>query len=189
MLKLHVYGPYIAVLYSSNAALAHVKPVAHFFNPTKTFEDTLGFAASKCEGFQVLPFILKYLEGSDDAVTDHPGKLQKILLDFLNERDSVTVLGSTSADSMERVPTISFVIEDISPKTIVVEAEKISNCGFRWGHFYSKRLCDELLGLGPEGVTRVSMEHYKTEEEIHRLFDVLKKVLPNVWKCVNIIRA
>lgn len=178
MLNAKVYGPHIAVLYASNAAQAHVKPMAHFFNATKTLEDKLGFAASNYEGVQALPSIVKYLEGSDLAITEHEGKLQKILLDFLNARDDITVLGFTSADSKERVPTISFVVEGISPKTIVVEAEKISNYGFRWGHFYSKRLCDEVLGLGPEGVTRVSMVHYNTEEEIQGLVDILKKVLP-----------
>ncbi|KAH6644081.1 pyridoxal phosphate-dependent transferase [Boeremia exigua] len=173
-----VYGPHIAVLYASNAAQKHVKPLAHFFNPTKTLEDKLGFAGSNYEGVQAIPEIVKYLEGSDKAITEHEGKLQKILLDFLNSRDDITVLGSTSADSKERVPTVSFAVEGISPKQIVVEAEKISNFGFRWGHFYSKRLCDEILKLGPEGVTRVSMVHYNTEAEIHGLVDVLKKVLP-----------
>lgn len=96
----------------------------------------------------------------------------------MNSRDDITVIGSTSADSKERVPTISFVVEGMSPKTIVVEAEKISNYGFRWGHFYSKRLCDEILKVGPEGVTRVSAVHYNTEEEMHGLVEVLKKVLP-----------
>lgn len=58
------------------------------------------------------------------------------------------------------------------------DAEKISDFGFRWGHFYSKTLCEELLGLGSDGVVRVSMAHYNTEEEIHGLVEVLKKVLP-----------
>ncbi|KAF1350345.1 PLP-dependent transferase [Lizonia empirigonia] len=173
-----VYGPHMAVLYASNSAQQYVKPMAHFFNPTKTLEDKLGFAGSNYEGVQAIPEIVKYLEGSDEAIAEQEGKLQKILLDFLNSRDDITVLGSTSADSKARVPTISFVVKGISPKTIVVEAEKISNYGFRWGHFYSKRLCDEILKVGPEGVTRVSMVHYNTEEEIHGLVDVLKKVLP-----------
>jgi selenocysteine lyase/cysteine desulfurase len=93
-------------------------------------------------------------------------------------RSDIKVIGSTSSDSAVRVPTISFVVEGISPKTVVVEAEKISNYGFRWGHFYSKRLCDEVLELESEGVTRVSMVHYNTEDEIRGLVDLLKKVLP-----------
>lgn len=165
-------------MYASNSAQQYVKPLAHFFNPTKTLEDKLGFAASNYEGVQAIPEIVRYLEGSDAAITEHEGKLQEILLDFLNSRDDITVLGSKSADSKERVPTISFVVEGMSPKTIVVESEKISNYGFRWGHFYSKRLCDDILKVGPEGVTRVSMVHYNTEQEVHGLVDLLKKVLP-----------
>lgn len=152
--------------------------MAHFFNPTKTLEDKLGFAGSNYECVQSIPQIVKYLQGSNEAITAHEGKLQTILLDYLNSRSDVTILGSKSTDSAVRVPTISFVVEGISPKTIVLEAEKISNYGFRWGHFYSKRLCDEILGVGPEGVTRVSAVHYNTEEEIRGLVDVLEKVLP-----------
>ncbi|KAF2027158.1 PLP-dependent transferase [Setomelanomma holmii] len=173
-----VYGPHIAVLYASNSAQKHVKAMAHFFNPTKTLEDKLGFAASNYENVQTIPQITKYLDGSVDAITEQEGKLQKILLDFLNSRSDITVQGSTSADSSQRVPTISFTVDTVNPKQIVNEAEKISNYGFRWGHFYSKRLCDEVLGLGPEGVTRVSMVHYNTEDDIWGLVEVLKKVLP-----------
>jgi cysteine desulfurase family protein (TIGR01976 family) len=175
-----VYGPHIAVLYASNSAQQHMKPMSHFFNPSKTLEDKIGFAGSNYECVQSIPQIVKYLEGSDEAITQHEGKLQKILLDFLNSRSDITVIGSTSSDSSVRVPTISFTVDGMSSKKIVQEAEKISNYGFRWGHFYSKRLCDEVLQLEPEAVTRVSMVHYNTEDEIHGLVEVLKKVLPQV---------
>ncbi|KAJ4299597.1 hypothetical protein N0V90_004843 [Kalmusia sp. IMI 367209] len=172
-----VYGPHIAVLYASNAAQGHVKPLPHYFNPTKTLEDKLGFAASNYENVQSIPHIVEYLKGKSDAIAAHEGKLQAILLDFLNSREDITVLGSTSTDSAVRVPTISFVIEGRNSKEVVQEADKTSNFGFRWGHFYSKRLCDEVLGLGPEGVVRVSMVHYNTEDEIRGLVEVLKKIL------------
>jgi len=152
--------------------------MAHYFNPTKTLEDKLGFAASNYENVQSIPQIVKYLEGSSEAIAEHEGKLQKILLDFLNSRSDITVIGSTSSDSSVRVPTISFTVEGVSSKKLVNDAEKISNYGFRWGHFYSKRLCDEVLGIAPEGVARVSMVHYNTEDEIRGLIEVLKKVLP-----------
>lgn len=174
-----VYGPHIAVLYASKAAQQKaVKPMAHFFNPTNTLEDKLGFAASNYECVQALPQIVKYLDGAFDTISEHEGKLQKILLDFLNSRSDITVLGSTSTDSKVRVPTISFVVKGVNSKQLIAEAEKISNYGFRWGHFYSKRLCDEVLELEPEGVVRVSMVHYNTEDEIKGLVEVLKKVLP-----------
>lgn len=166
------------MLYASNEAQKHVKPLAHFFNPTKTLEDKLGFAASNYECVQSIPQITKYLDGAFDAIAEHEGKLQKILLDFLTSRSDVTVHGSTSADSSVRVPTISFTVKGMNSNQLVLEAEKISNYGFRSGHFYSKRLCDEVLGLEPEAVARVSMVHYNTEEEIHGLVEMLKKVLP-----------
>jgi selenocysteine lyase/cysteine desulfurase len=158
-----------------------MKPMAHYFNPTKTLEDKIGFAGSNYECVQSIPQITEYLSGAFPTITEHEGKLQTILLDFLNSRPDITVLGSTSTDSKVRVPTISFTVKGMSSKQIVAEAEKISNYGFRWGHFYSKRLCDEILELDPEGyVTRVSMVHYNTEEEIRGLVEVLKKVLPKV---------
>ncbi|KAF2850210.1 aminotransferas-like protein [Plenodomus tracheiphilus IPT5] len=173
-----VYGPHIAVLYASNAAQRHVKPMAHYFNPTKTLEDKLGFASSNYECTQSIPAVVSYLDGVFDGISEHEEKLSKILLDFLNSRPNVTVLGSTSSDGNVRVPTISFVVDGINSKEIVQQVEKISNYGIRWGHFYSKRLCDEILKLDAEGVTRVSMVHYNTEEEIHGLVKVLQKVLP-----------
>ena len=82
------------------------------------------------------------------------------------------------------------------------EVEKCSEFGIRWGHFYSKRMVDNLLGLREDGIVRVSMVHYNTgkyhylghsdplvflgtrradpsflEEEIHSLVKVLEKVL------------
>ncbi|CAO2652175.1 Nn.00g004580.m01.CDS01, partial [Neocucurbitaria sp. VM-36] len=154
-----VYGPHIAVLYASNAVQQHVKPMAHFFNSTRTLEDKIGFASSNYECTQSIPHIVSYLHGAFDEISKHEGKLQKILLDFLNSRPDIIVHGSTSASSIVRVPTISFTAEGMDSKDIVQEAEKISDYGFRWGHFYSKRLCDEVLGLGPNGVTRIYVLH------------------------------
>ncbi|KAF2715455.1 PLP-dependent transferase [Pleomassaria siparia CBS 279.74] len=173
-----VYAPHIAVLYASTAAQERIKSYGHYFNPTKTLEDKLGLAGSNYESSQSLTAAVAYLDGAFPAIKEHEGKLQKILLDYLNSRTDVTIHGSTSADSNERVPTVSFTVEGVSSRKIVEDAEKISNFAFRWGHFYSKRLCDEILELGPEAVTRVSMVHYNTEEEIHGLVEVLEKVLP-----------
>jgi selenocysteine lyase/cysteine desulfurase len=155
----------------------------HYFNPTKGLSDKLGFAGSSYEAVQSIPHIVAYLGGSNPgpvfaAIAEHEGKLQKILLDFLNSRDDITVHGSTSADPNVRVPTISFTVKGRRSRQVVEDAEKIGNFGFRFGHFYSKRLCDEVLGLEEDAVVRVSMVHYNTEEEIRGLVEVLKKVLP-----------
>lgn len=67
-----------------------------------------------------------------------------------------------SKDKALRVPVISFSIKGRSSKEVVEKVDGMSNFGIRWGHFYSKRLVDEVLGLGEEGVVRVSIVHYNT---------------------------
>ena len=75
------------------------------------------------------------------------------------------------------MPVISFSVRGKSSKEMVERAEKVSKLGFRWGHFYSKRLVDEILGLGEEGVVRASLVHYNTEEEAREWVRVVDGVL------------
>lgn len=67
-----------------------------------------------------------------------------------------------SKDKAKRVPVVSFSIKDRVSKKVVEQVDAMSDFGIRWGHFYSKRLVNEVLGLGEEGVVRVSMVHYNT---------------------------
>ncbi|KAF2748236.1 PLP-dependent transferase [Sporormia fimetaria CBS 119925] len=173
-----VYGPHISMLYASASAQDKITPLNHYFNPTDSLSDKLGLAGDCYEAVQSLPHIVEYLaQIGSDAISSHEGALQKILLDFLNKRDDITVHGSTSSDVGVRVPTVSFTVKGKGSRQLVEEAEKLGNFGFRWGHFYSKRLCDEVLGLGEDGVVRVSMVHYNTEEEVQGLIQVLEQVL------------
>ena len=116
-----------------------------------------------------LPSIVSYF-GADKtatwkAIAAHEEKLQDVLLSYLRKRDDVTIHGETSADQSRRVPVVSFTVKGRSSKDIVDGIESRSNFGCRWGHFYSKRLVDERLGLeGCNGVVRVSMVHYNTGE-------------------------
>ena len=77
----------------------------------------------------------------------------------------MTIHGERSADKVLRVPVVSFTVQGRSSKEIVEGIESKSNFGCRFGHFYSKRMVDDLLGLeGCDGVVRVSMVHYNTGE-------------------------
>ena len=126
-------------------------------------------------------------------IKNHEHRLQSLLLEFLtslkdsegNER--VRILGERDPDPEERVPTVSFVVKGKSSKDVVEGVDKAVGLtngalksakdgdqglgqsrqfGIRWGHFYSKRLCEEVLGLEKdgEGVVRVSLVHYNTGE-------------------------
>jgi len=72
------------------------------------------------------------------------------------------IFGEPSSNPDLRVPTVSFVIAGQGSRSVVERVEKVSAFGFRWGAFYSNRLVEDVLGLGKEGVVRVSMVHYNT---------------------------
>jgi selenocysteine lyase/cysteine desulfurase len=163
-----VYGPHISLLYGSAKAQEQVGSLGHYFNPSATLEGKLGLAASSYEMTQAIPKVLDYFGSGGDAAATwnamqrHEEQLAEFLLGYLRERKDVTIFGEPSADGEKRVPTISFVIEGQNSQDVVERVEKVSDFGFRWGAFYSNRLVENVLGLGKDGVIRVSMVHYNT---------------------------
>ena len=170
-----------------------IKPLGHYFNPSRTLEQKLALAASSYELTAAIPAVVEYLGGVDTSprvefwshARDHEHKLQKLLLDYLNSNERIRILGERSADPELRVPTISFVVEGKGSKILVDEVDSAAGIseeptetgqdgdqgmgeskqfGIRWGHFYSKRLCEEILNLPKdgEGVVRVSLVHYNS---------------------------
>lgn len=164
---MQVYGPHIAVLYASQAAQQSVTSLGHYFHtPADTLATKLGLAAASYELVGAIPSIVDYF-GPDrkqtwSAIAAHEQNLQKILLDYLNQREDVIVYSERSADAKLRMPVISFSVKGRSSKAIVEKVDGSSDFGIRWGHFYSKRMVDDLLGLKTDGVIRVSMVHYNT---------------------------
>jgi selenocysteine lyase/cysteine desulfurase len=49
--------------------------------------------------------------------------------------------------------------------------------GIRWGDFYAKRLIEALRLDKNDGVVRVSLVHYNTLEEVHRLIEVMDSLI------------
>lgn len=162
----------MSLLYASPLARSQLRPLGHFFNPRDTLEQKLGLAGSSYELVHGIPAVVEYLCGSDattdgvppkwEGIVAHEGALQATLLSWLNARDDVTVWGERSADPAVRVPTVSFTVRGWGSRELVEAVERESNFGFRWGSFYSVRLVSEVLGLGEDGVVRVSMVHYNT---------------------------
>lgn len=180
-----VYGPHNACLYASRSAQTHLHSLGHYFHtPANTLATKLALAGSSYELVSALPSIVSYF-GRDRraawaAIAAHEERLQGILLEYLNSREgSVTVYGEKRKEKELRVPVVSFSVRGRSSKGVVEAIEKRSGYACRWGHFYSKRLVDDTLGLGGEkgGVVRVSMVHYNTEEEIRGYVKILDEVL------------
>lgn len=172
-----VYGPHVSLLYASREAQKTMRSLGHFFKKGETLEEKIGFAGGSYELLQAIPAVLDHLgpgTGSEtwDAVRKHEAELQKALLEYLNAREDITVIGETSSDPAVRVPTVSFVVRDWNSQKLVETVEKDSNFAFRWGAFYSNRLVHELLGLESDGVVRISMVHYNTGKSAARKQDI-----------------
>jgi len=179
-----VYGPHISMLYASPTALPKVESLGHYFNYSTTLSEKLGLAGASYELLASLPSVLSYF-GPDLAATwagikAHEAVLQQTLLEYLNGRKDITILGETSADPEKRVCTISFLVEGWSSCEVVKSVDRVSDgeVGIRWGSFYSNRLVEGQLGLlGKDGVVRVSLVHYNTLEEVERLIGIFEDIL------------
>ena len=155
-----------------------MRSLGHFFKDGHSLEDKLGLAGASYELVQAVPLVTKYLkEQGWEKMTAHEELIQEALLKYLRSKpDTYRILGVPEKDSAKRVPVVSFQVKGRSSKEVVETVEKESDFGFRWGHFYSKRLCNDVLALNDEGVVRVSMCHYNTVDEVERLVAALDKV-------------
>jgi selenocysteine lyase/cysteine desulfurase len=107
----------------------------------------------------------------------HETRLANLLLNALQEMPRVRIVGQHQAAVGRRAATIAFIPLQKRPSEIVKRlAENL--IAVRNGHFYARR-CVEALGLEDpdEGVIRVSLVHYNTEEEVGRLVDCLRTIM------------
>ena len=174
-----VYGPHVAMLYASRAVQKEMVSLGHYFKSGETLEEKLGLAGANYEVVQCLPQVIEYLASQPwENIKTYEERIQEILLSYLRSRHDVQIYGEPSADPDLRVPVLSFVVKGRSSEGIVRAVEERSNYGIRSGHFYSKRLCNDVLGIeGDDGVVRVSLLHYNTEDEVRGLVKVLDEVL------------
>jgi selenocysteine lyase/cysteine desulfurase len=86
------------------------------------------------------------------------------------------MIGASTADQLVRVPTISFVVKNRKSSEIPLQVDP-HQMGIRWGDFYAKRLIEALRLDKNDGVVRVSLVHYNTLEEVHRLIEVMDSLI------------
>lgn len=193
------YGPHISAFYSKKQHLETLSNINHFFLEDEltyklqpgnlNFELTYGLTG-------VLDYLvgLDKLDSSNAIASDKTGNeslgtnvalakafqlianqeraLQTKLLDFLNSKSNVRVIGRSDPDRSQRVPTISFVVDGMKSSSIVEQVDP-HGIGIRFGHFYAYHLIESLGLHENDGVVRVSMVHYNTVEEVDRLIEVL----------------
>ena len=176
-----VYGPHTAMLYVSEKARKELVSLGHYFKPGNTLEEMLGLAAGNYEMVQAVPEIISYLQKVGwEAISKQEEEIQEVLLSFLRSKsDIIKIYGEPSSDRTLRVPVISFRIKGHSSLAVIDTVEEKSSYGCRSGHFYSKRLCEDVLGIkdSDDGVVRCSLLHYNTKEEVQGLVKVLEEII------------
>lgn len=187
------YGPHIGLMYVKQAHLESMSNQGHYFNegylskrlvPAGPDHGEIACASGIVDYFDVLHHhhypdedggTADRMRRVYDLFSEQERQLMKPLLSLLASKPSVRVIGSTEPNH-DRAPTIAFASSrtknaDMAAKLAAAQI----GCGL--GHFYALRLIEQL-GIDPqEGVLRISMVHYNTEEEVQRLVDTLEPML------------
>lgn len=189
-----VYGPHYSLLYAKKEHQEKMPGINHFFLeeelPYKfqpgnvNYELTYGLLGLKDYftefarvhgdgdnlGFRAAA------EASFMHIAEQEALLSAPLMEFLNSKPNVRIIGKISADRDIRVPTVSFVVKDTKSSDITLEVDK-HKIGIRYGDFYARRLIEDLGLAAQDGVVRVSLVHYNTPEEVERLIKVLDPLI------------
>jgi selenocysteine lyase/cysteine desulfurase len=128
--------------------------------------DQRGASGSRCER----------LAAGFAAVARHENQLTECLLSWLRGRDDCHVIGETSNEDGNRVPTIAFKFDGLDSGDIARAVEE-HGIAIRFGDFHSRRLIVDLDEAGSRGVLRVSMVHYNTLYQVHRLTGNLERIV------------
>ncbi|HKL66639.1 MAG TPA: aminotransferase class V-fold PLP-dependent enzyme, partial [Bacteroidales bacterium] len=109
-------------------------------------------------------------------IEKHEENLSEKVLDYLNNRKDIIIIGSPDSSADTRVPTISFVQKNRDSREITLKTDE-HKVAIRWGHFYAYRLIKDLGLQKQNGVVRISMVHYNNFEEAERLINALENAL------------
>lgn len=187
-----VLGPHLAALFGTHDAFAELTGPNHFFIPRDSIPSKFelgGVSHEACAGVAALWDYCCFLTADDpsarpsraiierafSAMARRELHLQALLLDALQTIPGLRIVGPSAADP-SRVCTVSFTHES-RPSSEIARAANARGLGLRYGHFYSFRLIQEL-GLDPaEGVVRISLLHYNSEDEIERVRNFLLDLL------------
>ena len=176
-----LFGPHVSMLYASKEAQHELQSLGHYFKSGQTLEEKLGLAAGNYECVQAVPQIVEHINSVGwDAICAHEEKLQEILLSYLRSKpDIIKIYGEPSSKRSLRVPVISWRVKGQSSLSIIQAIEARSNYGCRSGHFYSKRLCQNVLSISDpdDGVVRCSLLHYNIVEEVEGFVLVLDEII------------
>lgn len=187
------YGPHYAMMYGKLELLEQLPGNNHFFIDDAPYKFQPGnYNFEFAYGLGALPeYFINLAEkhgyiGDNNArdklgfiyamIAEHEELLSIKVLDYLNGRNDIRIIGSNVADRNIRVPTIAFVQNGKDSESITLKTDK-HKVAIRWGDFYARRLIDDHGLSKNNGVVRISMVHYNNHAEVNRLIAALDQSL------------
>ena len=115
------------------------------------------------------------IEAVNELIAKHEMEIANPLLDYINTRDDINLIGKTKISNKDRAPTIAFTMNNKSSKELSSDLVQ-QGIATRNDNFYAWR-CLKALGIDTDdGVVRTSMVHYNTHEDVKKLIEALKDI-------------
>ena len=187
------YGPHLGLLYGKKEILNQLPNQNHEFlegdvpytlNPGGPNHEELSCLVGIYEYFNNLynhhfpdenNTLRKKIEKINELISNHEEQIANPLLQYLNSRNDIKLIGKKKIENKNRAPTIAFTFVNQSSKKISDQLVK-NGIATRNDNFYAWR-CLKALGIDvDDGVVRTSMVHYNTHEDVEKLISVLKKI-------------
>ena len=187
------YGPHLGLLYGKKEILNQLPNQNHEFlegdvpytlNPGGPNHEELSCLVGVYEYFINLfehhfpgenLSIREKIHKVNKLIANHEKEIANPLLEYLNSRSDIKLIGKTKISNRDRAPTIAFTMDNMSSKDLSSELVK-NGIATRNDNFYAWRC---LLALGidvDDGVVRTSMVHYNSHDDVEKLINALKKI-------------
>lgn len=181
------FGTHVGVMWGRAEVLDRLEPQGHYFNrdlPHYKFNPAGPLHAE----IAALAGIEEYIEAVYhhhfeqshydfhthackvfDLFADYETVLANRVLAVIKALPGARIMGQDQAVAGARAATISFTLDGIECSQVVKSLVE-QDLAVRNGHFYAVR-CLEALGIEDtdEGIIRISLVHYNTEDEVERL--------------------
>ena len=187
------YGPHLGLLYGKKEILDTLPNQNHEFlegdvpytlNPGGPNHEELSCLVGVYEYFNNLfehhfpsedCSVRQKINKINELIADHEKEIANPLLDYLNSRSDIRLIGKKRIENKDRAPTIAFTMNNKSSKDLSSELVKYG-IATRNDNFYAWR-CLNALGIDvDDGVVRTSMVHYNTQKDVGNLINALKRI-------------
>jgi len=187
------FGTHVGVMWGRKSVLDTLEPQGHYFNrevphyrfnPAGPLHAEIASLAGIGEYIETL-YDYHFNDGESDFHTkaarvfdlfaEHEATQANRILTAIKAIPGSRIIGQECAAPGSRAATIAFTLDGMSSMDVVRKLLK-KDIAVRNGDFYAVR-CLEALGIQDtmDGIVRISMVHYNTEDEVGRLIEALPR--------------